>query len=730
MNTYSTGERPNVSTNKPTKTLNTSSMQPAIDSKVSTRNLSSYLSYFTFFLLLLTVLAGTGEHVHSQFLKLGDYVWDDYSQLRNSPTAPQCDPNIDIESKLNQLEQNHNLSEDEFGFINEPFNRVTAGKSLYSQIASCQLEHQQFDRYHQQVTQSLILFREVEQNTASFSLFILEQQRLILVIMLFATVFIATIQNNHISFRPVHTESDHRLSSIAQLTANALICISGIDYLLTQNKSGIAIDQPEIVYVLVVGALMIAAVSLYALFSPLPAFFISGADKQRPQGKLRDSFLSIPIYCYMIFSAAYHFFISQSHPAGLAILFTQMFELSGLYLQIALYIWVGMLLRQSSLGTRLFKVFSAWKLPPEALAIVAILLMALPTAYTGASGIIIIAMGSVVYQELRNVGTRRQLALAVTAMTGSSGVVLRPCLLIVGIAMLNKEVVTDELYYWGTQIFALTLIVFSVFILLLRSAKKHNESTAQPTKEETDTSIGDKFSDIQQLFPYFVIIGFSLSIYHFVLDAHLDEFTAPFLLPVIVILILIWERSALEKDLYPTPPTEHSNQRTKSSATPVRASVYESTPHIGALLMIMASSYAVGGSMEFSGFEQGLSYLVDSQYLMMAFLLLCLVIIGMLMDPFGALVLVSISLAPIAYQHGIDPVHFWMICLVAFELGYLSPPVAINHVFTRQVVGEKEVQLAMKEGNSFYYRNERLLLPLLVMGTTLLLVAYGPIIFA
>lgn len=66
---------------------------------------------------------------------------------------------------------------------------------------------------------------------------------------------------------------------------------------------------------------------------------------------------------------------------------------------------------------------------------------------------------------------------------------------------------------------------------------------------------------------------------------------------------------------------------------------------------------------------------------------------------------------------------------MAFELGYLSPPVSLNHLLTRQVVGDEEVSLALKEGGSFYYRHERLLLPLLVMGTTLILVAFVPLVF-
>ena len=35
-------------------------------------------------------------------------------------------------------------------------------------------------------------------------------------------------------------------------------------------------------------------------------------------------------------------------------------------------------------------------------------------------------------------------------------------------------------------------------------------------------------------------------------------------------------------------------------------------------------------------------------------------------DPYGAAILVSATIAEVAYQSGINPVHFWMVVLVAF----------------------------------------------------------------
>jgi len=68
---------------------------------------------------------------------------------------------------------------------------------------------------------------------------------------------------------------------------------------------------------------------------------------------------------------------------------------------------------------------------------------------------------------------------------------------------------------------------------------------------------------------------------------------------------------------------------------------------------------------------------------------------------------------------------------VAFELGYLSPPVALNHLLTRQIVGEEEIEKAIEESRNgnFWARYERYVLPLTVMSISLIIVAFGPLVY-
>ena len=74
-------------------------------------------------------------------------------------------------------------------------------------------------------------------------------------------------------------------------------------------------------------------------------------------------------------------------------------------------------------------------------------------------------------------------------------------------------------------------------------------------------------------------------------------------------------------------------------------------------------------------------------------------------------------------------IHFWMVVLVAFELGYLTPPVALNHLLTRQVVGSAQSDNVTNANHGFYRRHERYVLPISVLGIALLIVAFVPLLW-
>ena len=229
------------------------------------------------------------------------------------------------------------------------------------------------------------------------------------------------------------------------------------------------------------------------------------------------------------------------------------------------------------------------------------------------------------------------------------------------------------------------------------------------------------------LLPYIGVTVVIIALYEYGLDTKLNEITAPTIIPVMLLLILIFDKVLNKGKAEITP--DYASHRQEGVERSVRYATTETIGHIGALLALMTLSLAVGGVIERSDIMHYFPQVFDSRWTAMAFLMVIMVIVGMSMDPLGAAILVSGTLAPVAYANNIDPLHFWMMVLVAFELGYLSPPVALNQLLTRQVVGEDEVHLADQEVKHmrFFRRYERWILPLIVMASGLMIVGFGPL---
>lgn len=683
------------------------------------RSLSEWLSSLPVLLLLvLTLVIGTGEMIHGQLLRMGEKIFGDpetgvqYFMLRADPAKPECNTNPDIEAEV-QKKVAGGGEDDGFGglFADEVIDPEAVRQSLMTARDQCVQKYKAYESLSKHVTPELKAYRAFE--TAFFGIFRFgtENRSVILILMVAIAATTTTLGLHHIALRPPSTKVDFKVYSIAMVAANALLLASSIAYWKLQIASGIPIEHPIINY------LWVGLFSALILISAKQ--FIKPPAEAAEGGSIGMALLSVPLYAFMALNSGLTFLLGQ-HYSGLAIYLGQMMELSGVFLNLALYIWVGMLLKQTRVVDLFLNVVRPWKFSPEVLTYIILLAAAIPTAYTGASGIFVIAAGAVIYKEVYASGARRQYALAATAMSGSLGVVLSPCLLIVVIAALNKEVTTSLLYGWGVKVFLLTSTMFLVVSLL---NSKEGFKFAKPAD-----ALPQSARALVPVSAYVVITLIVVMFYQYILSTKLDEFTAPMILPFIMLAIVWFDKVRREPVANVAPEIA---ERRVGFEEGVRTATNDTIGHIGALIMLMALSVSIGGVIERSGMMDAVPETFGSIYVAVSILMVLLVFVGMIMDPFGAVILVSATVAPIAYKNGIDPVHFWMIVLTSFELGYLSPPVALNQLLTRQVVGEKEMDEADAEVRhlSFYYRYERWILPLFVMVPSLILVVYVPLFF-
>ncbi|MDP2225919.1 MAG: TRAP transporter large permease subunit [Moraxellaceae bacterium] len=693
--------------------------------KIFNRTLSEWFSSLPVFLLLvLTLVIGTGEMIHGQLLRTGERLFGNpdsgiqYFMLRADPALPACDPNQDIDAAAaaGPGASAGGMDDIDALFSDEVVDVDAQRQSLEKALELCREKHAMYTNVTSHLTAEVKAYRKVETTFFAIFRFGTENRSLLLLIMVAIASLTTTLGLHHISLRPPKTLMDFRVYSVAMLVANSVLVFSSIKYIAIQNASGVAVDRPYINWIWVFMFSAIGLISLKSLLFP--------PKTATPGGSFGMALLSIPLFAVMAMMAGFNF-IADGHPAGLAIYLGQMMELSGVFLNLALYIWAGMLLKQTRVVDYFMDILRPWKFSPELLTWIILFAAAFPTAYTGASGIFVIAAGAVIYREILMSGARRQYALAATAMSGSMGVVLAPCLLIVVIAALNKQVTTSILYGWGFWVFLVSSTLFLIASQILRQQKVQieNPAIALPASARALVPVA----------PY-IVIWIAVSMFYgaetWGLNTKLDEFTAPVILPVILIAFVIFDklRRYEPKALTAQQIADgHEQERRVSLEESVRVATNDTIGHIGALIMLMALSVSVGGMIERSGIMEAVPHTFGNIWLALTLLAILLVFIGMVMDPFGAVILVTATVAPVAYNNGIHPVHFWMIVLTAFELGYLTPPVALNQLLTRQVVGEKEMADADAEVRhlSFYWRYERWILPLIVMFTALLIVVYG-----
>ncbi len=723
--------------------------QPTSSNTTASRSWTDWFTTFpTIILLILILVISTGEMVHGQMLKLGERMFSDapnhvqYFLLRADPIKPSCDPQLNVDAEVARLlaarAAKPKSDIDELYGDDKP-DPEAEKRSLMSTLKDCSAKHELYGQLVSHMTPQVKAYRVLEGSFFTLFKFGAENRALILIALLTVTAAFTSLGFHHICLRPPRHARDYLVQSISMLAANGMMLFSAIRYYQISLASGTPIDDPRIYFMWM---------TLFAVMTLASAFRLLNPPKPLSDepGNWKRTVECVPLVATMGILTSVYFF-SQGHPSGPAIYANKMLDIISLPLALSLHIWAGMLFKQSRMVELFMNILRPWKLSPEMLTYVILLAAGLPTAYAGVSSVFVIAAGAIIYHEVRAVGGTSQYALAATAMSGSLGVVLRPSLLVVGIAALNRQVTTAQLFYWGGWVFALTSTMFFLASQLHRHQRHQGGTVASPR-----VALPTMLREIRVVLPYAAVILAIALFYSHGLDTPFNEISAPSILPIMMLGVLIFDKKLearnLAKSLRPvgsavakpqpasglgSPSAAvvgYAAKRKPGAAAAIHAATTETVEHVGAYISLMLFTQLVSGMVERSEIMKMAPQHFPSVWLAMGFLVVTKVILGMVMEPLGAVMLVSSTLAPMAYDNGIEPVHFWMMVLVAFELGYLLPPVALNQLLTRQVVGEEEIDRADREvaGLSFYRRYERWILPCAVMALSLGMVAFGPLV--
>jgi TRAP-type C4-dicarboxylate transport system permease large subunit len=493
--------------------------------------------------------------------------------------------------------------------------------------------------------------------------------------LLFVGAAIASVRGEGIALRAPRTPVEFRLVHGLQLMTHGALVAAALADLAARGT-------------LLEGSLTHGWAAGFAGLAAVDGWRLWRAGERSP-GTWSTALPTVPLHTWMAGATLTYFALVTGDPGAAMPYLRDFTTLPDVYLAIPCLVWSGNLLMQTRVPDAVFGVLRPWRLPAPWQAWLVVCGAALPTAYVGASGVFVSAAGPTLYRELRAGGLTAQRARGATALAGSLGAVLSPSLLVVLISASDLRVSTGELFAAGRWVFVLTAVAAAVTL----SARWGGEKWQTPTGAASAAG-----QSLVRLWPYVVACVAVWCVLAWGLGLVWNAATTWFWMPL---LCLAWAG------------VEGSVRRASLVATE------DAAPHIGGLLMLMAMTMCLGGTVAHAGVVD-LAQLPDGRpVLAMAILVAILVVGGMVMEPLGAVLLVASTLVRPAEAAGIGAVHFWMVVLVAFELGYVTPPVAINRLLARRaaVQVDGEAGLMGPEDAS----------PFLILGVSLLLVAFGPL---
>jgi C4-dicarboxylate transporter, DctM subunit len=123
----------------------------------------------------------------------------------------------------------------------------------------------------------------------------------------------------------------------------------------------------------------------------------------------------------------------------------------------------------------------------------------------------------------------------------------------------------------------------------------------------------------------------------------------------------------------------------------------DSAALIAQVLIIVSAAGAFAWLITTSGFSAQLVAFVDSlkltPWLLLLVINVVLLFVGSALEPPAAILLLTPVLAPIAYQAGVDPIHFGIIVTVNLAIGLFMPPFGLNLFASHALFGTPLPQL-------------------------------------
>ena len=367
--------------------------------------------------------------------------------------------------------------------------------------------------------------------------------------------------------------------------------------------------------------------------------------------------LGMPLFAVIVALALLGFHAAGYDLIAVAVEYYRLGDKPGL-IAIPFFTLAGYLLGESGTPKRLVRLSLAllgWL--PGGLAIVALVACAFFTAFTGASGMTIVAIGAFLYPALVRAGYPQGYSLGLVTSSGSLGLLFAPSLplilygFVAGQLNTTPVVTVPDLFLAGLLPGLLMVLMLSAHAMLVGA--KLTRAAAGFDAAEAWAALKDARWELP--LPLVVLGG----IYG-------GQFAA--------------SEAAAITALYVLIVTVGIKREIKPGQLPALAS--EAMRLVGAILLILGAATALSNWMVDQEVPNRLFEFtrawIHSPGMFLLVLNVGLLAVGMFMDIFSAIVLLTPLLVPVAMGYGIHPVHFGIVMLANLQIGYFMPPAGMD----------------------------------------------------
>ncbi len=339
----------------------------------------------------------------------------------------------------------------------------------------------------------------------------------------------------------------------------------------------------------------------------------------------------------------------------LSLVIIEMYRLASNPMLIALlfFAFTGYILAESGASRRLVRLSTAaLGRAPGGLAIVSLLTCAFFTAFTGASGITIVALGGLLLPALTSDSYPEKFSLGLLSTCGSLGLLFPPSLPLIIYGMVSETNISD-LFLAGILPGALMLLLLAVYCIFkgLKSGGQSRRETF--SLQELLSAVREAIWEL--LLPVVILGG----VYSGLLVV--SEAAAITTLYVLIVEAVVHREIGLKK---------------------MGQIIQKTAVMVGAIMVIL------GASLAFNSFlidQQAPNIILDfmrehvqSKYGFLIILNIFLLVVGCLLDMFSALVIVVPLIVPIAASYDVNLIHLGIIFLTNLQIGYSTPPIGMD----------------------------------------------------